>query len=314
MDRSTLLVHDLKKYFRYFFETRGFTSDNFAGAISQDAIRTAALARGNGRGPAIFIQGIMPRSGTVYIGELLCRHPDLYAYPHHLWELPMLPLTADIRQLQQKFMLGYKMNEGKLQDDDFLPLIGAAMMAHLHAPAPQHQRVLAKMPSVQYLSQFFSMFPHENVLVLVRDGRDVVHSTLRTWTHLNFIQVSLLWNRSAKSVLYAMDHFEKNHCHGYWMTKYEDALQDPVSFAQEACRRFGLDESRYPFEEIDKIRVIGSSKLEEKGKVGWRHIKRPQNFRPVEYWSKWPLVKKSVFKVIAGQSLIDLGYCEDMKW
>ncbi|HXV96942.1 MAG TPA: hypothetical protein VEC93_00860, partial [Anaerolineae bacterium] len=99
MNGFTPPVHDLKKYFRYFFESRGFTTDTLPGTISDEAIRAAEIARGNGHGPAVMIHGIMPRSGTVYVGELLCRHPDLYAYPHHLWELPVLPLTADVRQL-----------------------------------------------------------------------------------------------------------------------------------------------------------------------------------------------------------------------
>jgi len=314
VNRLTLPVHDLKKYLWYFFETRGFTADTLAGIISDDAIRAAEMARGKGRGPAIIIHGIMPRSGTVYVGELLCRHPDLYAYPHHLWELPVLPLTADVRQLQQKFLLGYKPNNGKLEDDDFLPLFGAAMMALLHAPVPPQQRVLAKIPSVQYLGHFFSMFPHENVLILVRDGRDVVHSTLRTWPRLNFVQVCLRWNRSAKAVLSAMDYFTKDKCHGYWLAKYEDALQDPVSFVQEACRQFALDEADYPYREIDEIRVIGSSKLEQQGKVGWRHLKRPKNFHPGGYWDQWSKARKLIFKVTAGQSLMDLGYCENLNW
>jgi hypothetical protein len=96
------------------------------------------------------------------------------------------------------------------------------------------------------------------------------------------------------------------------MARYEDALQDPVTFVREACDRFDLDAGRYPFEQIDNIKVIGSSKLERN--VIWRFIKRPKNFSPVDYWKQWSALRKRIFKVIAGRSLIELGYCEDLNW
>jgi protein-tyrosine sulfotransferase len=314
MNRLISLSYDINKYLNYFFESKGFTVDSQAGVISDSVLQAAASARGYERGPALIIHGIMPRSGTVYVGELLRRHPDLYAYPHQLWELPALLLTADLRRLQRKFLLSYKSNMGKLEKNDFLPLFGAAMMALLNVQTPPMQRVLTKMPSVQYLDHFFSMFPNENVLILVRDGRDVVHSTLRTWSHLNFIQVCLRWKRSAQIILNTREQFRSRDHKGYWVGRYEDALLEPEIFVREVCCQFQLSVDRYPFEEIDKIRVIGSSKLESQDKVTWQHLKRPQNFRPVEYWKNWSPLKKKIFKVIAGQPLMDLGYCQDQNW
>lgn len=310
------LLYDLKKYVDYFFERKGFTVQTPLGGSSDHALRAARLARGADREPALIIQGIMPRSGTVYVGELLRRHPSLYAYAHHLWEFPAVQLTPDVAQLQQKFVLGYKGNHDKLGDADFLPLFGAALIAYLYEPVPQGQRVLAKMPSAQYLTDFFTMFPYEQLLILVRDGRDVVHSTLRTWPRLNFIQVCLRWNRSAQMVLSAAQRFSRTRSTGYWLARYEDALHDPETFIREACRRFELDESAYPYADIDSIRVIGSSKLEKENDKGvsWQHLQKPQNFSPTQYWKQWSALRKSLFKVIAGQSLRDLGYCEDLTW
>jgi protein-tyrosine sulfotransferase len=279
------------------------------------ALQAAKAARGAEREPAIFIQGIMPRSGTVYVGELLRRHPDLYAFPYQLWEIPALQMTEEVIRLQKKFLQAYKPNRDKLGEYDFLPLFGASLLAYLYQPIPPGQRLLTKMPSVQYLSHFFSMFPHENLLILVRDGRDLVHSTLRTWPHLNFIQVCLRWNRSAQAVLNTCNYLAAQQARGYWLARYEAALSDPESFVHEACLQLGLDEERYPYEEIKNVRVIGSSKLEsQQQKVTWKHLKKPDNFRPTEYWKKWSALKKAIFKLIAGRSLMELGYCEDLTW
>jgi hypothetical protein len=304
--------YDLKKYYNYFFETKGFTTDTAPQPISSSAIEAARRARGAAYGPAIMIQGIMPRSGTVYAGELLRRHPDLNAFPHQLWEFPALQLAGGVRELQKDFILGYKLNYGRISDDDFLPLFGASLLAYMHTSFSPEQRLLIKMPGVQYLSHFFSMFPHENLLILIRDGRDLVHSTLKTWPRLNFVQVCLRWNRSARAVLDAVRRFDESRCGNFWLARYEDALEDPVSFVSEACRRFCLDVNRYPFEKIDGIKVIGSSKLEQN--VTWKFIPKPKDFRPTGYWNKWSTTRKVIFKAIAGRSLMELGYAGDPNW
>jgi hypothetical protein len=100
---------------------------------------------------------------------------------------------------------------------------------------------------------------------------------------------------------------------GYCLVKYEDVLQEPDKFIHTACRCLGLDIDHYPFEQIDRVRVIGSSNL-AKGKVTWRHLRRPDDFRPTEYWRRWSQPKKFIFKAIAGRSLIKLGYENDLKW
>jgi protein-tyrosine sulfotransferase len=305
---------NVKKYFDYFFETKGFSSNGIPDGISEAAIQAALFARGEKRGPAIFIQGIMPRSGTVYVGELLRLHPDLFAYPYQIWEFPALSLTDRVIELQKKFIDGYRLNRDKFGDSDFLPVFGGALMAYLHALSPADRRVLVKMPSAQFLNYFFTMFPHENVLILVRDGRDLVHSTLRTWKHLNFVQVCLRWNRSARVVLDTVAQFAGERRSGYWLAKYEDALQEPEAFVRQACERFELDEKRFPYDKINEIRVIGSSKLENKGEVRWQHLDRPKDFKPSGYWTKWSPLRKMLFKNIAGKSLIDLGYSQDLSW
>ena len=280
---------------------------------SDHALEVAALIRGVNRKPAIIIHGVMPRSGTVYIGELLRLHPDLYAYPNDIWETPFLELTGDMLHAQKHFFRAYKQNISKVGENDFLPLFGSSFIAYLHSFVPEGKRMLLKIPDVQYLNYFLSVFPHENLLLLMRDGRDVVNSTIKTWPQKNFPDVCKLWDYSARMILSFCDHYSDKR-EGKWVAKYEEGVRDPVAFVKDACKHFGLDQNKYPFKKIKEIPVRGSSSLKQNGRPTWDSKEKPKNFNPVGRWNEWPPKKKQTLKKIAGRTLMDAGYCENMDW
>jgi protein-tyrosine sulfotransferase len=304
---------DLKKYIEYVFDTQSFTPIFDEGGISDHALQTARIVRGEERAPALIIHGIMPRSGTVYVGDLLRLHPDLYAYPRHLFEVPFLQVSEDILGVQDRFFLGHRHNIGKLGERDFLPLFASSFIAYLYSSVPEGQRMLLKVPGVRYLSRFYSAFPYENLLVLVRDGRDVVQSTVKTWPQLRFSFVCRRWKRSAEMVLECHKHYSAKP-RGYWLARFEDVVRDPAAFVREACEQFDLDESRYPFEKIRQIPIRGSSSTPKQGKVVWDAVDKPKGFDPVGRWQRWSAAKRRTLKRIAGQALLDLGYCENLDW
>ena len=304
-------IKGLKKYVNYLFDTASFTPKFDVGDISDHALQTAELLRGAGCEPAIIIHGVMKRSGTVYVGDLLGLHPDLYPYPNRVWEIPFLPLTGDILRIQRNFFFDYEQNIGKIGENDFLPLFGSSFIAYLYSFVPEGKRMLLKMPSVQYLNYFFSVFPYENLLVLMRDGRDVASSTVKTWPQIRFSHACQRWDRSARMVLRFHEHYSGRA--GYWMARFEDVVRDPVAFVKETCKRFGLDERKYPYEEIESIPVQGSSSFKEQGKARY-FVPKPKGFNPVGRWQQWSAGKKRTFKRIGGQTLMDLGYCEDLDW
>lgn len=308
-----LNVQDLKKFLRYLFGVEGFRPD-FDAPLPPPALReTARQMRGAERGPAVMIHGILPRAGTVYAGQLLRLHPELHPFPHNLYEVPFLQLSDRVLQLQEQFLANHRHNRGKVGETDFLTLFGSALVAHLHAGTPAGKRMLVKVPSVEYLHFFPHVYPHEHLLVLVRDGRDLVDSTVRTWPMFPFSFACRRWRRAAEMVVRFDEQWEGPH-DGYWLARYEDAVHDPEGFVREACRRFGLDEGAYPYAEIESIRVRGSSTVTAAGEVVWEPQERPEAFRPVGRWRRWPERKKRTFKRLAGGMLLALGYCEDLAW
>jgi hypothetical protein len=149
--------------------------------------------------------------------------------------------------------------------------------------------------------------------VLTRDGRDVVHSTVKTWPQLMFWMACQRWRRSARMVLACHRRYAERG-EGYWLARFEDAVSDPESFVREACRHFNLDEEKYPFDEMSDLPVRGSATLKEPGDVDWHPVEKPRDFDPVGHWRDWSWWRKWRFKRIAGRELIQLGYAKDMNW
>ena len=301
-----------RKFVHYGLDAGGFRPHFDEVPISQQANDAAQAIRGRDRGPAILIHGVMPRSGTVYVGELLRLHPVLYAFPNQVWEFPFLKYAPQVFAMQREFLWAYEQNKGKIGDQDFLPLFGSSVIAYLHAATPQGQRMLLKVPSVEHLDRFYHAFPHEHLFMLIRDGRDVVQSTLNTWPQLRFSMVCLRWRHAAQMTLSC--HQRYNGREGYWLGRFEDAIREPEVFVRNACQYFGVDANQYPFERIGQIPVHGSSAIKKDGKVTWMPVAQRVGFNPLGRWQKWSRLKKALFKLIAGQQLVALGYAQDTNW
>ena len=280
--------------------------------LENDTLNTAKNIRGTDRPPAIMLHGVMPRSGTTLVGELLRLHPDLCAYPNELWEVPFLRTTNRMIQVQEAFFDAYKHNIARMGRLDFLPLFGASIVAYLHASVEPSKRLLVKTPDVQYLSYFHHVFPFESLLLVLRDGRDVVHSTLKTWPGSDFALICKTWNAGARLILELSRHRTREDG-GFWVAKFEDAVGNPARFMEEVCERFDLDETKYPFDGIGNVPVRGSSQP-AKGEVSWEGEQKPKGFNPIGRWKEWPGKWKETFKKIAGNSLVRTGYSKDMSW
>ncbi|MGF1568063.1 MAG: sulfotransferase [Nodosilinea sp.] len=281
--------------------------------ISATALKVARRIREAERAPAIMIHGVMQRSGTVFLGELLRLHPDLYAYPNEIWEIPFLKFTNHLLDFENDFLNAYPKNQGKVRAHDFLPLFGSAFIGYLYDYIPEGKRMLLKDPNVNYLAYFFALFPHENLLLLLRDGRDVVNSTIKTWPNSDFVEVCQRWNDSVTAILGFVDR-EGDRSEQFILAKYEEAVQEPAEFVRTVCLHFNLNPDKFPYEEIENIPLRGSSFKKQEGKVTWEPIAKDGLFQPSGKWNDWPIKLKRIFKAIAGQTLIDSGYVSDFDW
>lgn len=285
--------------------------DEASTGVAPAAVAAARQIRGDAP-PSIMLFGVMPRAGTVHVGELLSLHPDVGAHPNQLWELPFLENTDTLLEFQEGFFNGYHQNTERMGDSDFLAIFGASFVRYLYSFVASNQTVLVKETSMKSFERFPRVFPDESLLLLMRDGRDLVSSSVRTWPTMDFAELCQRWSDSTHVML---DFVEAHSRPDYWLVKFEEILDAPDAFVREACRRYGLAAERYPFEEQDNIEVIGSSTMSVKGQVDWdKHVAAPKGFKPTGHWRKWSEAQKRTFKKIAGAALVRAGYAENLDW
>lgn len=284
------------------------------GALAGTTSDAAAAAKA-GRGanpPSIMLFGVMPRSGSVHVAELLSLHPSIAAHPNELWEVPFLENTDKLVEFHEGFLQGYHQNAQRMGQDDMLAIFGAAFVNYLYQFAPADKIVLTKETSTRHLERFPTVFPDESLILQMRDGRDLVGSSIRTWPKLDFTDLCQRWSDSTHRML---DFLEQHPRDTYWLVKFEEILAQPDVFIRQACERFSLDSALYPFEQQDNVKIIGSSTMSQAGEVTWdKHVEAPKNFRPKSHWVQWRSTQKSQFKRIAGDALIRSGYVDSQDW
>jgi len=292
--------------------SKQFQVSSHAMEVSRE-IRIDSASRDGGRKPAIMLHGVMPRSGTVHVGNLISLHPELARYPNEIWEFPFLSSTASLLEFQANFFNTYSMNDDKIGRDDFQSIFGAAFVRYLHAFIPPGKRLFVKEPRVNYLEHFVVQFPHEFLVLLMRDGRDVVASTMRSWPESKFEKVCEEWNEAAERIAAFVELHERLE-NQFLFVKFEEVLEDPTSFVKTLCAKAGLTEAEFPFEKIADLPVQGSSALQPDGQVVWEPQTKPVGFNPVGRWENWTAAQKTQFKSIAGETLVKHGYEPSLDW
>jgi hypothetical protein len=123
----------------------------------------------------------MPRSGTNFLANLLVIHPDCGSPKVH--EDYLLAQAQHLERYVAGVCSHWK-PEWELGQSDVFAALGDGLL-RLLGQGVDRRRLVTKTPSVQNLPLVFKLFPQAQLLLLVRDGRAVAESgvkTFRTWT------------------------------------------------------------------------------------------------------------------------------------
>lgn len=317
-----LRVGQISRYARRAAGLRVSRPEDFVLPLSvAEAGRLAAIAaavRGPSPRPAIFIHGVLPRSGTNFLSDALALHADVHLNPGRLWEYPLLYVTQGSVALQEEFVSMYGPNREVMERYEILGYLASAWLATLQAQSGDC-RMLLKSPHVQGINLFRHVFPDDVLLLCLRDGRDVIQSSLKTFGRWmpqskGFVQLAWEWRYGTEAILT----FEPGGVNAYpraMVVRYEQLVENPEGTMDAVLRHAGLDPARYDLAALHRLPIRGSSAIPSEQGERWLPQDRPEGFRPIGRWqSDWSVGWKRRFKAIAGETLIRAGYATDLDW
>jgi protein-tyrosine sulfotransferase len=278
----------------------------------------ATAVRGPDYVPAIFVHGVLPRSGTNFLADALALHPHVHAHPGRLWEFPLLYIAPGAEALQREFLFMFKRNGEVMGRFDLLAYLASGWLAALQKEAGE-RRVLLKSPHVQNLALFRHIFPYDTLLVCLRDGRDAIQSSLRTFERWplrskRFSELAREWRYGTEATL-TFEPGGENAYSNAKVVRYEALVENTEAVMHAILLHSRLDLDVFDFDALRRLPVRGSSSLAGQGDQRWAPHDKPRDFHPIGRWrAAWSRQKKSRFKALAGAALIQAGYTKDNQW
>ncbi|MEM7271499.1 MAG: sulfotransferase [Actinomycetota bacterium] len=264
------------------------------------------MTAANGQAP-IFILGMLQRTGTNHLWDLFALHPNVETaapvFEDHLvrWAPHLVAYADDVSRGWSP-----EWNVPPEEAEQLLRHLGKGVQQWLAQRSTK--RIVTKMPTVEQAQHYFSLFPDSPLVVIVRDGRSVAESGVKSfgWSYERAFR---RWNMAAEIVLQLQrDHGDRD---GFAVVRYEDIIDKPGAVMRDLCVVADLDVDRYPIEEVESLPVRGSSTLksdDNEAQLHWAPVERSGSFNPRERWRSWDEHLHRRFAAVAGASQVALGY------
>jgi hypothetical protein len=256
----------------------------------------------------ILIFGLTPRTGTNYLWDLLCLHSACAPGREPIREDFFVECSDLLTDFVGSVRSRWDPTWGAVSEQtvaDLCASLGAGLIDFLTVDADR--RLVTKNPSVTGIDQVFTFFPTAQVIVLVRDGRAVVESCVRTFGW-DADLAARRWATAATVALRFLDGRAADDL-DVRMVRYEDLVADPRRQMTRLLSFLGLDTADYDMSTVERLPVRGSSVfLGGKAQVHWEPVERTRDFDPLHRWAHWPAELHRRFAWLAGQQQVALGY------
>ena len=285
----------------------------------------------------IILLGQRERSGTNFIGSTVMQHPDVVTVPPNksLGEFNLFR-KDDIVRVVFKKVAGASFGIKTMLEEEqlFLQHYGSMWIDLLDQKFnfPPNKTIFIKSPLIYNVDLWKKAFPESKIAILYRDGRDNVISCVRTTNDIrkwytfrtkikkkinflsgrSFISNSRAWSRTGEAVAAV------NESEFLKKVKYEELVNSKEGIS-ELLKFYDLSFDDTTLENCMSAPVVGSSsfrgqKKEKNKKPNWTPDYDKSKYNFTNKWNKWGPVKKFVFKILAGKTLITLGYEDNGTW
>ena len=260
------------------------------------------------RADPIFIHGILARSGTNFLWNLLLLHPDCARAREPINEDMFLEHSDHLIAFVENVRASWDPIWGTFGPDLSQRLcegLGEGLFSFLWTD--RDRRLVSKSPTVTHLERFFWFYPRARLLILVRDGRSVVQSAIDTFGW-DFDRACRAWAEGAN----AIGRFQRSpsdRSDRWRIVRYEDLIDNMEAELRGIFEFLQLDAARYDFEAARHLPVRGSSAFGRRGEmVHWDAVPKDKSFAPRERWRSWSAAQLERFQWLAGDQLVQFGY------
>jgi sulfotransferase family protein len=264
----------------------------------------------------VFILGLMERCGSNFLSGALLIDP-CFQLPNVLDEDYVLEHAHLLIEYVEKTYRRWKgqswiPNPEELREE-LLRRMGNSLLDLLSKQVVSGKRLLAKTPAAFNMDKFFDLFPDAKLLVLIRDGRDVVESAIRKWPDEPYEFWVQQWANGAREILKFMRAFSNLRGTSWELVRYEDLLEQPDQTIGALLSFLGLHRTDFDWNRLHSLPVYGSSQhFDKSGQVSCAVVEKTNDFKFRARWKdKWSWSQKRKFKKIAGKELAALGYVSD---
>jgi protein-tyrosine sulfotransferase len=263
---------------------------------------------GEGGHRPILIFGLTPRTGTNYLWDLLCLHPACAPGREPIREDFFLECADLLDEFIRSVRSRWDPTWGVVSEQTVAELyasLGAALLDFL--TVDDSRRLVTKNPSVTGIERVFKFFPTAHVIILVRDGRAVVESCVRTFGWDPDL-AARRWAAAAATALRFVDGRVPDD-RTVRMVRYEDLVADTRRQMTQLLSFLGLNRADYDLSAAERLPVRGSSVFfGGKAKVHWEPVERTHEFDPLHRWGHWRAEQHRRFAWLAGRQQVALGY------
>jgi hypothetical protein len=278
----------------------------------------------------VFILGVAPRCGTNYVEDLLCVHPDcglgIPLRENQLMDaLPQLAGIVD--QLGERWSKKVHWGFRPEHPADLARALGDGLIDFLVSQVDDRRRLheppgplsgiehafrlspaflITKHPRANGLADFRRFFPDGKLILLMRDGRAVAESSIRSWGWDLDLAVDN-WRQGASQMA---DFLESHPDDASILVRYEDLITDPEGEIDRIFDYIGLDPARFDFDRALRRPVRGSSTARPEGaeSVDWQPVEKDDTFDPLARARGWTPAQHARFNHMAGDLSIRFGY------
>ena len=262
----------------------------------------------------IFILGILPRCGTNFLSNLLQLHPDC-APPVPVWEdylvaqLNLLQQYSDC--VSQRWDKDWGVTEKTQAHLDASLGSGLATFLQQCCPGP---RPISKTPRIDNMDLFFRFFPNAKLLILVRDGRSVIESAIRSFGWHREATLHAIADSAAAINTFRLENAQYRD--KFRILRYEDLWQDTEAQLHNLLSFLQLKPDHYDFDQALNLPVLGSSELKTRGdqSIHWNPVEKTPDFDPMTRFAGWKPAMHFRYNQVAGSEMKKLGYqCREVK-